>query len=71
MDENPLVTRLRAERDRLRNEVVALRGDKAHQYELDTSEGHLMRTNLFQCQVCGKATTAPVHAYFDPCPGSS
>lgn len=59
--------RLRAERDRLRNEVVALRGDVSHDYQ--PTEPSRTGKNQVECQHCGKVTAAPTHAYFDPCHG--
>ena len=61
-----LVKRLREERDNLRNEVVRLRGGRNHDYVAleDTPLGDAMR---FRCRRCGKVTTTPTHAYFDPC----
>lgn len=63
------ITRLRAERDRLRNEVVELRGDIPHEYEPDLSPERLASTMQFRCSLCGRRTSTPTHAYFDPCPG--
>lgn len=60
------VERLRFERDKLRSEVVRLRGQWEHDYVVveDTPLGDAMR---FRCRRCGKETTTPTHAYFDPC----
>jgi len=62
------IKRLREERDRLRNEVVALRGHVGHDYlpDLETDLGDTLQ---FHCERCGKVSTAPVHGYFDPCSG--
>lgn len=57
--------RLRAERDRLRNEVVELRGHQKHDYRLLSVE--LGETLRFICTRCGHETAAPTHAYFSPC----
>lgn len=59
--------RLRAERDRLRNEVVELRGDLKHDYQPVAVE--LGETMRFRCTRCGHETPAPTHAYFQPCRG--
>jgi len=57
--------RLRQERDGLRDEVVALRGQKAHDYQpLETEIGERRR---WKCTRCGDESEAPVHAYFNPC----
>jgi hypothetical protein len=63
--EEQTITRLREERGRLRNEVVALRGDVDHDYTM--LERDLGLTTLYQCQRCGKETSAPTHTYFDSC----
>lgn len=60
-----LAERLRSERDRLRREVVELRGHAPHDYVLvETRLGERMR---WSCRRCGVETVAPVDAYFDPC----
>lgn len=69
---HPLATvdRLRRERDRLRDEVVALRGDVGCEWEPDVTVefGERMR---WRCARCERVSDAPVHAYFDPCPGGT
>ena len=60
-----LIGRLRAERNRLRDEIVAMRGEGEHDYVM--VERELGLTTLYQCQMCGKETSAPTHAYFDSC----
>lgn len=62
---NDTVARLRVERDRLRNEVVKLRGQHKHRYGAVSVEPGV-RT-LYECKRCGNVTSAPVHAYFHPC----
>jgi hypothetical protein len=57
-----LLARLRGERDRLRNEVVALRGTVPHAWRLN--EGLLSDRIEYECEACGQKTGAPVHPYF-------
>lgn len=60
--------RIEAERDRLRDEVVALRGDVPHDWlPLDHKDTSPSGKQLFRCGRCGHATPAPVHAYFGAC----
>lgn len=61
------LVRVRQERDRLRDEVVALRGDTACVY--DPVVTRLLERNRFECRVCGRVTEAPTHAYYAPCRG--
>jgi len=63
------IDRLRAERDKLRNEVMALRGHVAHDHKPDLDPAKLGQTMQFTCSRCGHVSSAPVHGYFDPCPG--
>ena len=65
------IKRLRAERDRLRDEVVDLREDNPHQYAEDLSPEDFGQRMRWRCICCGKTSHGPVHAYFDPCPGPS
>lgn len=73
--ERPIVDvedRLREERDRLRNEVVQLRGGQGHDYKPDLSPEKLGERMLFTCSRCGHTSNAPVHPYFGGnaiCPG--
>jgi hypothetical protein len=55
--------RLRDERDRLRNEVVALRGHRGHDYQ-PVEDQPLGERQVFVCTRCGHRSEAPVHAYF-------
>lgn len=58
--------RLRTERDRLRNEVVELRGHRDHVWDmLDVEPGERQR---WRCAGCGKESNAPAHPYFNHCP---
>lgn len=64
--------RLRAERDKLRNEVVALRGEQGHDYE-PVEDQPLGERRRFVCTRCGHESEAPAHPYFGGaavCPGS-
>lgn len=61
------IDRLRSERDRLRDEVVRLRGDVEHDYTPDLNPERIGKALRFVCKVCGKETSTPTHAYFDPC----
>jgi hypothetical protein len=66
---NPRVAtldRLRFERDKLRSEVVRMRGEREHNYEALT-DGPLGEAMQFRCKNCGKVTATPTVAYFDPC----
>ena len=56
--------RLAAERSRLRNEVVAIRGDVEHDWKLLEPIDFGARVT-YRCLRCGKTSTAPVHPYFD------
>jgi len=57
--------RIEAERDRLRNEVVELRGHVACDFEpVEVKFGERQR---WRCSRCNKDTDVPTHAYFAPC----
>lgn len=59
------LARIRAERDRLRDEVVRLRGDGAHNYIADPEDTSPSGKQIHRCVDCGAGSEAPVHPYFD------
>lgn len=68
------IQRLRAERSRLRKEVVENRASTPHEWEADFSGRIDLTQNLtWTCKHCGETTCAPVDPYFDPegCSGAT
>ena len=63
-------SRLAVERDKLRREVVALRGHRPHSWHRLRETSPSGKT-LFVCSVCDVVSPTPCGGYHDPCPGPS